>query len=273
VDATIVRSISREYRIRTSSPELAPYLTFLSARPEMEDCALVPVELAAEAAADGFRLMLAGQEAHAPSAMQAANRIFEAILTAVRDEAFGAPLAHGASLIHQGRRLIVVGPKASGKSTLTLFLLAHGFEVEGDEHVVVRETDLIARPRRIHVKPGSLPLVPELTQAILASPYVAEPIASPVYAVDPGVAGRPWRIRPGRADHIVFLEANHGGRSMLAPVGADEAFRGLTEDCLLPDQKIVGLARLRRLAQETRTWRLSLGDLNEAEDRLRDLLT
>jgi Flp pilus assembly protein TadD len=234
LDAIAVRSISREYRIRTQSVELANLLAFIEARPEIGGTVLSPVEMAAEAVPEGFRVTLPDGEKIERSFIEAANRLHEAVFTGVLVEAPGAPLVHGASLLREGQRFILIGPKGAGKSTLTLHLLAHGFDVEGDEHVVLRESDLIARPRRMRVKPGALPLVPELAEAVLSSPVVENPIEGRVHAVDPSIAGRPWRIRPGRADHLVFLEANHGGASSLRAIGQDETFQRLAADCLLP---------------------------------------
>lgn len=270
----IVRSIGREYRIRTPSAEIAGFLAFIDARPEIAGPPLAPVEIAAEPVADGFRLTLPAGERLERSAVEAANAIHEATFSGVQEEAPGAPLVHGASLVMEGRRVLVVGEKGAGKSTLTLHLLSRGFEVEGDEHVVLRENDLIARPRRMRVKPGSLPFVPALAEAVLGSPMVQDPFAGPVYAVDPAVAGRPWRIAPGRADLLVFLAPNHGGGSTMTPIGPEEAFRGLAEHCLLPSTgQGAASARLYRLAAATPAARLSVGDLGEAEAALRSHVT
>jgi hypothetical protein len=272
VDAVVIRSLTREYRISTGSPELAGLLAFIDARPEMVDLPLTAVEISADLVPGGFRLSVPGREVFARTYIEAANRLHAMTFTSVQEEAPGAPLVHGASLVHDGQRLIVIGPKGAGKSTLTLHLLAHGFEVEGDEHVALRESDLVARPRRMRVKPGSLPLVPSLAEAVRRSPRVDDPLSGgPVYAVDPAISGRTWRIRPGHADHLVFLEANHGGGSALSAIGQDHAFPRLAEHCLLPaDGRAAATARLHRLASEAQAWRLALGDLDEARFLLVD---
>ena len=266
MDIVVVRSLSREYRIRTESPALAGLLAFIDARPEMVGLTLTTVEISADPDRDGFQLSLPVGGVFAPTCIDAANRLHATVFAAVQEEAPGAPLVHGASLVRDGQRLIVIGPKGAGKSTLTLHLLARGFEVEGDEHVVLREKDLVARPRRMRVKPGSLPLVPSLAEAVLASPRVDDPLSGgPVYAVDPAISGRPWRIRPGRADHLVFLEPNHGGGSALSAIGRDDAFSCLAEHCLLPAEgRAAATVRLHRLASEAQAWRLAVGDLGEA---------
>ncbi|MDF3063261.1 MAG: aldolase [Microvirga sp.] len=273
MDAIVVRSISREYRIRTRSAKLAELLAFIEARPQIEGPALAPVDIAVEETDHGFRLQLPDGERIEPSFIEAANRIHEAVFTAVLEEAPGAPMVHGACLVLEGQRFIVIGPKGAGKSTLTLHLLANGFDVEGDEHVVLRDDDLVARPRRMRVKPGSLPLVPDLAEAVLGSPTVQNPIEGRVYAVDPSIAGRPWRIRARQASHLVFLEPNHGGRSSLTAVDPGEAFRLAAADCLLPRiRQAAAAARLHGLGSRAQAWRLSTGDLHEAEEQLRKAL-
>jgi hypothetical protein len=265
LDAVVVRSLTREYLIRTSSAELAQLVAFIDAQPEMAGARLIRVEIVAEPACEGFTLKLPTGEATAQSVFDAANQIHAAIFGGIQEEAIGAPLVHGASLVCNGHRLIVVGHKGSGKSTLALHLLARGFEVEGDEHVVLREHDVVARPRRMRVKPGSLPLVPGFAAAVLRSPTVYDPItAGPIYAVDPSISGRPWRIAPGKADHLVFIEPNHGGRSELRASSRNETFGWLAEHCLLPNvEAAAASARIHRLALATPSWRLSLGDLEE----------
>jgi hypothetical protein len=273
LDPVVVRSISREYRIRTPSPELAALLAFFDARPELEGAPLVPVEITAEPLPEGFRLRLSNEEVAAGSALDALTRIFAAIYGAIQDEVPGAPLVHGACIVSGGARLILIGRSGAGKSTLTLRLLAGGCDVEGDEDVVVREGDLIAKPRRMHVKAGSLLFVPEFADAILNSPAGPDHLPAPTYAVDPAIAGRPWRIRPGQARHLVFLEPNHGGPSALGALDTHDAFARLMEHCLLPSpHTLAAVARLRRLACTARSWRLVLGDLVQAEGHLRHLL-
>jgi hypothetical protein len=64
VDA-VVRSLTREYRISTRSPELAGLLAFIGARPDMIGPALTRIEIFAHPSPDGFRLSVPGGEAFA----------------------------------------------------------------------------------------------------------------------------------------------------------------------------------------------------------------
>ena len=83
MDPVVVRSISREYRIRTPSPELAALLAFFDARPELEGAPLVPVEITAEPLPEGFRLRLSNEEVAAGSALDALTRIFGFLLICI----------------------------------------------------------------------------------------------------------------------------------------------------------------------------------------------
>ncbi len=59
-----------------------------------------------------------------------------------------------------------VANKGTGKTTLLCHLLSVGAACEGDENIIVRDDDVIARPRLLHVKEGSLPRLPELSRRI-----------------------------------------------------------------------------------------------------------
>jgi hypothetical protein len=270
VDDIIVRSIAREYRVHTAAVDVAAHVRFFAARPDIAGPPLQPIDVPVEAVPEGFRLGLPGGDVIAASALEAANRLFHAIFTGLEEEAPGAALMHGASIVHQGRRIVLLGRKGAGKSTLTLYLLMRGFDVEGDEHVVVRERDVIARPRTLRLKEGTLALVPGLAEAVRRSPSMQDENGGFVYAVDPSVCGRPWRIAPGDIDALVVLAPNHGGGSALAPLPKDDAFQRLVSDCLMPERnRAAASARLFSLARQVAAYRLQLGDLGEAEACLR----
>jgi len=172
-----------------------------------------------------------------------------------------------------GKRLLVVGDKGAGKSTLMLHMLARGHDVEGDEHLVVLDGEVVARPRRLRIKPNSLELVSGLPQGVLQSPVLADWAGLKLLSVDPAVFGRPWDIRQGRLDAILFARANRGGVSRLRPISFDESFKQLRANGYL-FRSSVGLAtaRLRALAQQTPAFELRLGTLNSAETQITRLV-
>jgi len=182
-------------------------------------------------------------------------------------------LLHAASVVAGEKRIVLVGSKSSGKTTLVLRLLAEGFDVEGDEHVALRDDDLLARPRRLHVKKGSLALVPGFAEEIIRAPAGLDQDGNIIHSVDPSIAGRPWRIAAGLASHFVFIEPNHGGRSVLAPLPFGRAFAALPANAaLLGADRLRFALMLRRHLTAAKTWRLSLGDHAGAVDHLRKLV-
>ncbi len=267
--AIVVRTLRHEYRLIAPSAAVAGSLGFMTIAPEIAGAALEPVDLPVEYTAGFLRLRMPDGSLAEGTAAHVITRLHGLILTDVIDGEPGVPLIHGATLVGGGRRFLLVGTKGGGKSTLALYLLAQGFAVEGDEHLVIRDAGVIARPRTMRVKSGSLPLVPTLAAAVAASPCIQNWDGTPIFSVDPSVAGRPWRIGEGRLDCLVFLEPNHGGRSVMGRLPKNEAFRRLMDEALVSPRGIgAGVARLRGLVAATATVRLQLGDLPGAARHL-----
>ena len=264
---TILRSLSREYHISTESEEAAEALRFIAARPSIDGAAPVAVPVRIEPTPAGFAVMFPDAADTCSTALDAAGVILKAATTGLSAEEPFAPVLHAASLRWLGARIVLVGEKGAGKSTLTLHLGISGAQVEGDEHLVVRAADELARPRLLHVKTGSLPLLGELAEAVANCPSLPHvDTGRDVYFVDPAVIGGEWRIAPGTADHIVFLSPNHGGASDLAPLGTSEAFEQLGRQCVWwpAERRSQALARLYGLARGASTWQLAVGDLEGA---------
>jgi hypothetical protein len=97
---------------------------------------------------------------------------------------------------------------------------------------------------------------------------------TPLYAVDPSIAGRPWRIAAGEVENVVFLEPNHGGLSRITPIDALEGLRRLLGECTLP-RTAVGqtVVRLRALLAKARLCALLLGDLDRALSLIRNAVS
>jgi energy-coupling factor transporter ATP-binding protein EcfA2 len=264
-----VRTLTREFRLRTDCRRAARIFAYVDTRPEISGAVLEPVDLAVERDEGFYRLRLSDGRLVEGTAIYVLETVHRLILGQLGQEAPGAPLIHAACARVRDLPVLLVGAKGSGKTTLVLHLLARGYGVEGDEHVVVRGTDLVTRPRNLRVKQGSLTLVPTLASAIRRAPSVADWNGLPIYAVSPSIAGRPWRIGAMRARHLVFLEPNHGGHTVAKPISTDRAFALLMARCLLPDTgKAQAVARLRAVAREAQSWEMSLGDLAGAERHL-----
>jgi hypothetical protein len=255
--------------MRTDCPRAARIFAYVDTRPEISGGVLESVDLAVERDEGFYRLRLSDGCLVEGTAIYVLETVHRLILGQLGQEAPGAPLIHAACARVRDVPVLLIGAKGSGKTTLVLYLIARGYCVEGDEHVVVRRADLVTRPRTLRVKQGSLTLVPALARAIRRAPSVADWNGLPIYAVRPSIAGQPWRIGAMRARHLVFLEPNHGGHTVAKPISTDRAFALLMARCLLPDtDKAQAVARLRAVAREAQSWEMSLGDLAGAEHHL-----
>jgi hypothetical protein len=206
------------------------------------------------------------------SANNLLSALHQLVMQDLIDAEAGAPFVHGATVLVSDRRLLMVAQKGSGKSTLALHLAVQGHLVEGDEHLVIREREVVARPRTLRLKSGTLSLVAGLPPSVWDAPSIASWDNSPIRAVSPAIGGQEWVIRPGRLSGIVFLVANHGGRSAARRIAAEDAFRRLMQDVLLPSAGVAMAAgRLRQLAAATPAYQLLLGNLDVAEWHLRSI--
>jgi len=127
---------------------------------------------------------------------------------------------HGGLVWVAGRRLLVIGQKGAGKTTLMLRLLHDGHRVEGDELVFTREGLAMALPRLFHLKPGTETLIPELAGRLEEAPFTLLTDGGRITGFDPTVAGFDWRIDSGPIDGVVVLRAGHDGPTSTRPLSS-----------------------------------------------------
>jgi hypothetical protein len=268
----VCRTLRREYRLYAPTAAIRSLLQFVAAMPELPGTALEPLDLPI-ATRDCFLSTAApGGEPIEGTPDYLIHAVHRLLLADLVESEPGAPLIHGATVRIEGRRFLLIGHSGCGKSTLALHLAISGCEVEGDEHLLVREDEVIARPRMMRVKEGSLELVAGLPGDVWRAPAIRDWEGALIRAVHPGLGQRPWVIRAGRLDALVLLRANHGGRSVARAIGSSDAFEGLMTEILLPQAGISAAAgRLRRLAVEVPAFQLLLGDLTTAEWHLRKI--
>lgn len=183
-----------------------------------------------------------------------------------------APILHAASVVAGGCRFIFLADKSTGKTTTCLKCLEAGFRVEGDEHVVVLEADVMARARTLRVKQSSLGIVPQFDHMIRDCPAIRDWNGDLIYSVPPTPPGGEWRVEQGPAHCLVFLTANHGGATMVRPMSAELAFEQLLPMAYLPENgRGAAIARLHRLSRGCRAVEMRIGDLDRAIWHLRQI--
>lgn len=268
----ICRTLRREYRLHPPTAEIGALLAFVGAEPALPGLSPEPVDVPIHFR-DGFLVAsVPGEESIEGAPNHLIGAMHRVVLTDLVEGDPDTPFVHGATVVVEGRRVLMVGHKGCGKSTFSLHLAMAGHDVEGDEHLMIRESEVIARPRTLRVKEGSLQLVTGLPAAILEAPSILNWDGTAIRSVSPAVGGRPWVIRAGQLDAIVFLVANHGGRSAARRIAGNDAFGRLMGEIMLPRTGVAAATgRLRRLALEVPAYQLLLGDLDTAEWHLRKI--
>ncbi|WP_337660509.1 hypothetical protein [Anderseniella sp. Alg231-50] len=252
--------------------KLANRLEFLAAEPEMSQLPEVTHKIGTTKVHKSFYDFRHPYEGSAGTCDHLLNRAHKILRDLMIAEAPNCPVIHGASVVANGKRFLLMAEKRVGKTTLSLKCLAHGLTVEGDEHVVVRSSDVVARPRTLRVKQSSVSVVPEMAQQIQRSPSVAEWHGDLIYSVTPRLAGQKWTITPGQAHALVFLTANHGGMTSIKFLTANEAFERLAKTVYLPENgRAAALGRLRMLVSGAQRIEMRLGCLEKALWHLRQL--
>ena len=225
---------------------------------------LEAVALELEQTGSFFRLALPGGRTVEGSLDYLLSEFELALWSLNKEEMTGSPALSAASTT-RGERSLFVGDAGFGKTTLMLRLIGEGFAIEGDELVVVGHGWTMALPRRLRVPEGSLKWFPDLAAEITASPAIRDWDGRTIYSVAPGMGGRTWRIERGSVDHLIFIEPNHGGASVMGELTPDQAFARLVDKAYMPPSgKAAAAARLRMLSLGARSWKLRLGDLDRA---------
>jgi hypothetical protein len=170
-------------------------------------------------------------------------------------------LLHAASLRQGERRLLLAGSKSAGKTTLALRLVQAGYEIEGDEHVLIDHAGVMARPRACRVKESALALLSDISSIIARAPSYTDETNGTIFNLDPSALGAPWRIEWGRADCVIVLRPNHGGASSIRPLPPSALVQALMSDIGLRETGHgASLAALAALATRAKAFDLSLGD-------------
>jgi hypothetical protein len=185
----------------------------------------------------------------------------------------GDPVAEGSG--PPVRRVLLVAPSGTGKTTLACRLLFDGQAVGADESTLVREGRSLPVARRFHLKPGAEAVVAELDAHLDGLPGLVD---GSVRAFDPSEAGFAWTIAERPVDHVVLVDRlarARGGTDPpgeLVPASAVEVMPELVDQSF-PHQEPTGalLAQVAALLRQARCWRLRMGAIDQASILVRGL--
>lgn len=262
----IARSLHRRVTIQADKADLHRAARYLECDPEIDGYSFEESLVRLEVAGDICRIVENGKvlqrQFHDRAVIEFLyGHLFEKSIQDYPD----APIIHAACLRRDGRRLLLVGAKGSGKTTLTLRLMLAGYEIEGDENVFLHGDGAVARPRALHVKQSALRLVPELANAISQRPFFEDYLGQRIYNIDPRCVGSPWRIGYGPVDLVILLRPNHGGSSSIRPVPSMALVREIMpETAFPPSGRGAAVGALVSMCARARGFDLSLGDHAQA---------
>jgi hypothetical protein len=182
---------------------------------------------------------------------------------------------HAAGFSQEGKAILIPGTSGAGKSTLAITLLRGGFGYLSDDMVFLQRhlggLQVLGFPEDVDVSDQTINFFPEL-DFLSRSPKVGgwpkkQVRADEVYGVELVCAARPGAI--------VFPRISGNGRSVLTPIGADEALLELVSNVLLTEAGSCQshLNILTELARNTPCYRLETGrDFDRIPFLLRELL-
>ena len=263
----IARTWSRRVTLATSDADVFQALRYLECDPEIDGKDPEPLSISVEPHRSYYRVVQQGEILREQMTPQAVCETLHAELMLLSLADFpNVPLIHAASLRRDGRRILLVGPKGSGKTMLTLYLIRAGYEIEGDENVFVTPEGVLARPRGLRVKQSAAAFLPHLSGALSGAPYYQDATGLRIYNLNPRLAGASfWRLERGKVDAVVLIRPNHGGYSSLRPVPSLALVREVMEECALPEaERAAAIGAIVKAIGGAKGFDLSLGDLESA---------
>jgi hypothetical protein len=266
------RSITSIIHFHCADDILAERLSFIAAEPHMPEQEATQVNIGSVILSDDYYDFTPPHDGFPGTCEHMLNRAHQILRDAMLVESSRAPIAHAASVVVNDRRFLIMADKGSGKTTLCLRCLAEGFAVEGDEHVIIGQKDVLARPRTLRIKQGSLAHAPELEERIRNCPAIADWDGNLIYSIAPQTHDSSWTIKPGPADVLLFLTPNHGGLTSTKLLSPTQAFERLMKTVFLPETgKSAALACLHNLTRTAESLEMRLGCLKTAAWHLRQL--
>jgi hypothetical protein len=265
----IARTWSRRVTLLTSDATVLTALRYLECDPDITGRSQDEQAIFVEPYRSYYRILREGKVLGEQLSAQGVTESLHAELTILSLADFPTDaVIHAASLLRDGRRILFVGQKGSGKTTLSLRLIREGYEIEGDENVFVTRGGVVARPRGLRIKEQTVILLPYLAEALNTAGYYESRPGQRIYNLDPRTAGaQSWRIKRGPVHAVIIVRSNHGGLSSFRPINPLALVREVIDECALPRQgRAEAIGAVVRLVGKASGFHLALGDLDGAVD-------
>jgi len=175
---------------------------------------------------------------------------------------------HTATLVKDGRALLVTGRPGAGKTTLSFALDASGFDLAGDDIAILKADGRVEGvPFTPAVKAGSWPLVAGLRDDVGDTPVYKRLDGRSVRYVRPR---RYARAAAYPVEAVVFLHRRATGGAALTPVEPFDGLSRLIDGALAADGAMTPgrLKALDRCVSDARLLELSYARLDDAASAL-----
>jgi hypothetical protein len=175
---------------------------------------------------------------------------------------------------YRTKRFLVIGDKYAGKSTLMTRLLFSGFDVFGDESVLMRSGIVMPVPRKFYLREGSFRLLPQLAEIIHRLPFVNSASNGRVVAFEPRDAGFEWRLAAAPVDAIFALVPSHGEPTRLESCPKYRMVAHVIKESNPPPERSCNwIGDICAMVDSAQAYELHIGDLDQAVDILMAALT
>jgi hypothetical protein len=252
--------------MRVTEREAFEAVRFLSCEPEIQAAPMLDHLLTIESMPGGYCVREPGVDDETVTGVKAVvDRVHSRLLTYSLSDQPRAGVLHAASLRRRGRRVLLAGTQAAGKTTLALRLVRAGYDLEGDEHVFLEDDGIVARPRACWVKEASLALLPEASDIVASAAVYVDEVGRRIFNIDPRMIGGSWRIEKGEAACVIVLEPNHGGHSSLRPISPLALAQALMSEIGMREiDRSASIRAVATFVSRTKGFALLLGDHESA---------